>query len=95
MVVRSLRLFNFRNYAAQDVELPAGLVALTENETKITAGDEQAGKSPSHWVVMAGATADLGALARDPRWSRLEARSKPVVWSDDFSNPLALIHWIK
>ena len=44
---------------------------------------------------MAGANADLGSLARDPRWSRLEPRAQPVVWSDDFSNPLALIHWIK
>ena len=78
-----------------DLAADAGLVALTENETKISPADEQAGKSPSHWVVMAGANADLGSLARDPRWSRLEPRAQPVVWSDDFSNPLALIHWIK
>jgi SAM-dependent methyltransferase len=78
-----------------DLAADAGLVALTENETTLTPADEQAGKSPSHWVVMAGATADLGALSRDPRWTRLEARPNPVVWSDDFSNPLALIHWIK
>ena len=78
-----------------DLAADAGLVALTENETKVTAADERAGKSPSHWVVMAGATADLGDLMGDPRWSRLEPRSHPVVWSDDFSNPLALIHWVK
>jgi SAM-dependent methyltransferase len=78
-----------------DLAADAGLAAFTENETRISAEDERAGKSPSHWVVMAGATADLGAITRDLRWSRLNPRPQPIVWSDDFSNPLALIHWIK
>jgi len=78
-----------------DLAADAGLVAFTGNETKISAAEELAGSSPSHWVVMAGAHADLGALTCDPRWARLSGRPKPVVWSDDFSNPLALIHWIK
>ena len=78
-----------------DLAGDAGLVALTEDEVTISDTEQRAGKSQSHWVVMAGSNADLGALTRDTRWSRLRPRSSPVVWSDDFSNPLALIHWYK
>ena len=78
-----------------DLAGDAGLVALTANEITVTDADQRAGKSASHWVLMAGSNADLGALTRDARWSRLRPRPTPVVWSDDFSNPLALIHWFK
>ena len=53
------------------------------------------GKAPSHWVIMGRREADLGALVHDSRWTRLGPRAHPVVWSDDFSNPLALIHWLR
>jgi SAM-dependent methyltransferase len=76
-----------------DLAGDAGLVAFTEDDAKLSEAEVRDGKSQSHWVVMAGSNADLGPLTRDPRWSRLLPRARPVVWTDDFSNPLALIHW--
>ncbi len=76
-----------------DLASDAGLVALTEDEVNVPEADQRAGRSPSHWVVIAGANADLGALTRDPRWVRLAAKPHGPIWSDDFSNPLALVHW--
>ena len=69
MVVRSLRLFNFRNYAAQDVELPAGLVALT--------GDNGQGKTNLLEALCVLAATKSPLVERDReliRWGEKEAR---------------------
>jgi len=53
--------------------------------------DEQrgiVGKYPSLWVIMARSDADLGTIASDPRWRRVEGDN---VWTDDFSNILSLM----
>src|SRR5207253_6256618 len=65
-----------------DLAGDAGLVALTQDDVNVSDAEQRAGKSQSHWVVMAGAEAELGALARDARWSRLRPREHAVVWSD-------------
>jgi len=46
------------------------------------------GKYPSVWVVMAHKDADLGSIANDSRWSRVQG---DIVWTDDFSNILSLL----
>ena len=98
---RGVLMFNISNRYIDiqpvigDLAGDAGMVALTQYEANVTAAEEHGGKSASHWVVMARADADLGALTSDSRWSRLRLRAKPVVWSDDFSNPLAQIHWYR
>jgi hypothetical protein len=46
------------------------------------------GKYPSVWVVMARKDADLGPIASDSRWSRVQG---DIVWTDDFSNILSLL----
>jgi hypothetical protein len=57
------------------------------------APDPASGKESSQWVVMARQAADLGGLAGDPRWRRIEGRPRPEVWSDDFSNILSVLKW--
>jgi hypothetical protein len=53
-----------------------------------------AGKEPSHWVVVARREEDLGALAGDARWQRLEEHEgRFVVWSDDFSDIVSVLKW--
>lgn len=69
MIVRSLRLHNFRNYATQDVELPCGLVALT--------GDNGQGKTNLLEALCVLAATKSPLVERDReliRWEQKEAR---------------------
>ena len=70
-----------------------GLTAIAQDEQKISAAEEDAGKAPSAWVLVARSPEDLGPLLADTRWHRLEPRPAPRVWTDDFSNPLGVMRW--
>jgi hypothetical protein len=76
-----------------DLGSDAGLVALGQVDNGITPEEASADKTASSWVLMARFDDDLGALADDPRWRRLSARPRPIVWTDDFSNPLSVMRW--
>jgi spermidine synthase len=54
------------------------------------AGKSNTALQPSEWVVAGRGEADLGSLATDPRWERLNA-SGHRVWSDDFSDILSVL----
>jgi hypothetical protein len=43
--------------------------------------------------VLARDTADLGALATDPRWTTMNVRPSFRLWTDDFSNILSVFRW--
>ncbi len=69
MIVSSLRLRNFRNYAAQEILLPPGLVALT--------GDNGQGKTNLLEALCVLATTKSPLVERDReliRWGEAEAR---------------------
>lgn len=69
MVVKSLRLSNFRNYAAQELQLPPGLVAFT--------GDNGQGKTNLLEAVCVLATTKSPLVERDReliRWNEKSAR---------------------
>jgi hypothetical protein len=50
-------------------------------------------RSASSWIVIARQTGDLGALASDPRWSRLEDQGQRRPWSDAFSDIVGALRW--
>ncbi len=69
MIVRSLRLQNFRNYALQEIDLPAGLVALI--------GDNGQGKTNLLEALCVLATTKSPLVERDRelmRWDETETR---------------------
>ena len=66
-----------------------GLTALHQIESSRSGWAE--GKSGSHWIVLAHREADLGALATDPRWKRLDPSPSAPLWTDDFSNILSVL----
>jgi len=68
-------------------------VAIDEQDMDVPDADLRRGKSASQWMLMARSTDDLGSLARNPRWRVVHARQPRVVWTDDFSNPLAVLNW--
>ncbi len=76
-----------------DLAADAGLVCLYQKDASTTPEERRQGKLSSQWVVMARNAADLDALARDSRWTRLPARPGVRVWTDDYSNALSVILW--
>lgn len=69
MLVRSLRLQNFRNYSAQEVELPSGLIALI--------GENGQGKTNLLEAFCVLATTKSPLVERDRelmRWEQIETR---------------------
>lgn len=71
----------------------AGLIARVQIDYNVTPEQLHAGKIPSQWVFAARSAGDLGALAGDSRWRPLDRTPRSSVWTDDFSNPLALFRW--
>ncbi len=65
--------------------------AQKEDEAKIGETEQNKGKLPSHWVLMARRLTDLGKLAHDPKWKELKPGR--AVWTDDYSNLLSAFRW--
>jgi hypothetical protein len=49
-------------------------------------------RTPSHWVAMARREIDLGSLASDRRWTKLEPDPGTRIWSDDFSDVVSVLN---
>jgi hypothetical protein len=64
----------------------AGLACRVRTDARPTPSEKAAGKQGSIWAVMAGSARDLGPLADDPRWAAPRPDPGDTVWSDDYSN---------
>lgn len=71
----------------------AGFISLGRADLKLSDADLKKKKEASVWVVMARTQADLSGLARDQRWHTLPVRPGEALWTDDFSNILAVFNW--
>ncbi len=74
-----------------DLAADAGLTALVRNDQVLTQAEWEAGKAPSVWVLLARPSADLGALAADPRWQPARRVAGARLWTDDFSSLLSVL----
>ena len=70
----------------------AGLVHLVQQDRRRERVTSWSGWTPSDWVVLAREHDDLGTLTTDGRWGRIEEPAARV-WTDDYSNLLALFRW--
>lgn len=73
----------------------AGLVCRCrwQQNINIPAAERAEGKFGSDWVVLARQESDLGQVARNEHWRRLERWPGVGVWTDDFSNLLRIFRW--
>jgi hypothetical protein len=69
----------------------AGVVCRYRDDFTVDPADE--GKDPSQWMVMVRDIESLGDLKRSPRWFGIEDLPATRVWTDDFSNILAVVRW--
>jgi SAM-dependent methyltransferase len=70
-----------------------GVVARVRRDGNIPLKEMLAGRAESDWVILARSTAELGAIANDPRWVALPQRADVSAWTDDFSNVFRVFHW--
>ena len=73
----------------------AHLAAVIGSDTYVTLAQEDAGKRPSIWVVMARNPDDLNTLiankSRPFRWNSLRGQPDSRLWTDDYSNLLGAL----
>jgi hypothetical protein len=67
-----------------------GLVALVQRDDSSERARAE-GRFPSEWLVMARSRDSLGGLASDRRWTPPVAPGGTRVWTDDFSDVLAVL----
>lgn len=66
--------------------LDAGLACRVRYDVDVPKRDRERGKLGSIWAVLARREADLGPLAKDPRWTAPRSRPGEAAWTDDFSD---------
>jgi hypothetical protein len=76
-----------------DLAQDAKLISRHWDDWNVSLEEAANGKETSHWVVMARQQANLGPLLKTAQWLRLEGRSPPQIWTDDFSNLLGVFKW--
>jgi len=74
-----------------NLALDAGLVCRVETDVDLDPAEVSRAKMVSQWAIMARTEADLGALAKDPRWVAPTIRRNTSVWTDDFNNLLSVL----
>ena len=77
-----------------DLADDAGLVVLVQHDRAGRCGGDVNRQGDVAMGVMARSAEALGPLAHDARWQPVPARSAPMAWTDDFSNPLSLVRWL-
>lgn len=69
------------------------LYCVDYNEAAVSSAALKEGKYSSHWVVMARQPGHLGKLLDDDRWQAVEPDADMRLWTDDYSNILAIFEW--
>ena len=71
----------------------AGWVSLHQTDSHLSKQEQDEGKAPSSYVIMARDMQDLALLDPGARWRSLSPQTREVLWTDDFSNVLAVFDW--
>jgi len=58
-----------------------------------TGAEEERGYQKSTWALLTRRPANLGAIRLDRRWRPCATDPSARTWTDDYSNPLAVIKW--
>ncbi len=70
-----------------------GAVCHIQNDRDVSAEQGAEGKFPSTWAVIARRPEHLGQLADNPKWKLVPKSPGYPLWTDDFSNILAVLRW--
>lgn len=71
----------------------AGMQAVGWADLVLSSAQRDAGKLPSHWVVLSTAPGLMRLLSASGGWKPLAGGPDGPVWTDRFSNVLAVLRW--
>jgi SAM-dependent methyltransferase len=69
-------------------------LASVEQEQVVDAADARNGRSGSDWVVASADAEAIGLLASDQRWKPMPSPEQTRVWTDDYSNIVAVLKFL-
>ena len=88
----SSRLLDFQPVLA-NLAAACGLYAIWFPDGPVSSELQKEGKFASQWVVLARQPRHFGALVQSGRWYPLPSDPRHRLWTDDYSNILAIFHW--
>ena len=88
----SSRLLDFQPVLG-NLAAACGLYAISFSDGQVPIELQKEGKFSSRWVVLARQPRQFGALLQGERWRPLLPDPSHRVWTDDYSNILAIFHW--
>lgn len=71
----------------------AGMQALSWADLAVSDEQRRAGRFPSHWVVLTENSDLAAALATSGAWQPPQGKSRGPLWTDRFSNIVAVFRW--
>jgi hypothetical protein len=71
----------------------SSLVALDQLELFVSDEEKAAGKTASHWIIVARTANDFGRLAEDARWQPLVAAPELPLWTDHHTSLWGIANW--
>lgn len=71
------------------------LQTLEQHDADVSDGEREAGKAPSHWVILGHSRDDFGPLLTDARWQPIPLQPHLRPWTDDYSNLLQAVRFRK
>jgi hypothetical protein len=88
----SSRYLDFRPVIA-NLAAASLLTAVAQFDTGVSENELREGKFVTHWVALARRAGDLGPLATDRYWHRVPPAPGMRLWTDDYSDILAICQW--
>ena len=73
----------------------AGMICRIRDDKNVSKSEWDLGKTPSTWALLASSRADMGEIGTDRRWKTAPTDPGERVWTDDFSNILGIIRWLR
>ncbi len=72
----------------------AKMLAIGRDELDVDSGEREVEKASSHWVCLSASRGALEAIVvKNGQWRRLTPPTNQKVWTDDFANVLAAMHF--
>ena len=71
----------------------ANLVGRIGDDSNLVLNESDDGREPAQWILLSRSAGALERVTQGPIWRPLDEHPERVLWTDDFSNVLAILKW--